>query len=116
MATPVYAQVELATTTVIEERIDPLSLNCYLYLKSLIPELPNTVDIIGNTIYPVVGEAVVMTYGDLKHYAYILKVTEEGIEIKESNFHKGEYSQRFLSWAYLITHNAYYWRVPDNSG
>lgn len=113
--TPI-AHAEAAPVPLVEQ-VDPLASNCYLYLKSLIPNLPRTSDMVPNSITPVVNQTVILSYGDVIHYAYITAVETEGIRIKESNFGGPGYTSRFLEWSYLESHSARYFRVePDNSG
>lgn len=100
-----------ASTTPVEPRIDPIASNCYLFVKSLIPSFPQTKDLLENSIFPVVGGAIILDYGKLKHYVYVTEVKELGVWIKETNFGCDCYAKRFLTWEYLHLHSAQYWRV-----
>jgi hypothetical protein len=103
----------LEAPVVIEEKIDYVAGNCWLYLKSKIPSWPNTKDLIPNSVHPVVGGAIILQY-KVPHYVLVEKVIEEGVWISESNFGGPGYSKRLLSWEYLKDHSAKYWYVPDS--
>jgi hypothetical protein len=110
-ATPVYA--EEPPPVVEDVVVDVLASNCYLYVKSLVPELPRTAELLPNTNYPNILGIVILDYDGLKHYAKVTSVLVEGIWIKESNFVKGGYTSRIVSWDYLKDHNAQYWTPSD---
>lgn len=61
--------------------------NCWALVKTLIPNLPMTKDIIPNINKPVVGSVLIAQYGALRHYAIVEKVEGDTFTIYESNFH-----------------------------
>lgn len=104
---------------VIEEPIPPMiehnndtliNCNCYVYIKSKIPDFPMTKDLKSNTIYPSVRGVVVMDYDGIPHYAFIESVTETGINVSQTNIPSCEYSEKHLTWQYLTDHNSWFWR------
>lgn len=96
--------------------VDTLSNNCYLYIKSIIPNLPRTSELTANSNYPSLSGITILDYDGLIHYVKNTKVVEDGVWIKESNFIKGEYTTRFLTWDYLEEHKAQYWTPSDILG
>lgn len=89
---------------------DPLASNCYMYVKSIAPWLPQTANIESNSIFPVVGGVIVLYYGEKAHYVYVAEVIEEGVEVKHSNFGKPGFYTDTFSWQYLKDHAAVYVR------
>lgn len=49
---------------------------------------------------PIEGGGVLLSYhsGTVQHVAYIQSILPEGLWIQEGNFHKCEYSERFIPW------------------
>jgi len=47
---------------------------------------------------PTVGGLVLMRYGDLSHVAVIMAIMPGGIYVREGNYKKCEYSERFIQW------------------
>lgn len=70
--------------------------NCYSYAKSQLGTLPAMKDINPNTDYPVVGGMAVFYYSGVKHVAVITKVTEFGIDIKETNYEPMKFTRRTI--------------------
>ncbi len=95
------------------DKEDPLASNCYLYAKSLVPNLPRTSEIVTNTVFPNLGGITVLDYRGTTHYVVNQKITADGVLIKESNFGGPGYSERFLTWEYLKEHNARYWNQVE---
>lgn len=60
--------------------------NCVSYTKTLVGKLPRMWDIVPNSLYPRIGDLVILRYTNDKHIAVITKVTEAGVWIKEANF------------------------------
>lgn len=84
--------------------------NCYLYVKTKIPFLPSTKNLIPNTPSPIKGGLVILNYKGKLHYALTPESgTDEGLLIDECNYKRGTCSKRFLSWQYLREHQAKYW-------
>lgn len=46
---------------------------------------------------PIKGGGVLLSY-DVEHVAVIVSLAKEGFWVKEGNFRKCEYSERFISW------------------
>lgn len=99
----------IVETKVEVKKVSPIYYNCYLYIKSKIPEFPSTKDLIPNSIFPNVGGVVILQYDRLAHYALIEAVVEAGVWISETNFEKGKFTKRLLTWNYLENHQAQYW-------
>jgi len=95
---------------------DETAYNCYMLVKSRIPEFPLTKDLVPNSIYPVKGGVVLLDYNGTPHYALTPDEVEvEGYWIDESNFESGKYTRRFITWEYARSHGAKYWR-PEIPG
>lgn len=64
---------------------DTIYNNCWRYVQSIYPNLPNSQYIVDN-ISPHIGAVVFFKYGKLDHYAIITEMDEEGFFVKDSNF------------------------------
>lgn len=106
---PLSIPKEETATPSLPKKVDEIANNCYLFIKQHIPSFPLTKDLISNSIYPLVGGVAIMYYGSMPHYALITNVQANGINISESNFKHGLYTQRFLTWGYLYSHQTIYW-------
>ncbi len=97
-----YAQTIDPPPPIIQQ-IDEVACNCYLEAKRQIPNLPLMADIVPNTV-PIVGSVAKFTYTDkntglpVDHIAIIIKLSEDGFWVSESNFHHCTYDQRFIQW------------------
>lgn len=92
-----------------EVKVNPIYNNCYLFIKSKIPEFPSTKDLKTSDI-PHVGGVVILDYNGTPHYAFIPNpITKEGFRVQQTNLKKGEYTEDFLTWEYLKQHDAKYW-------
>lgn len=101
-----------ASSTLKVASTDALASNCWLYVKSIYPNLPNTYDIYTNT-HPTVGAVAFFKYGDLNHYAIITKLTEDGFWVKDTNFGGPGYRTHFIAWDNPHIRGFY---NPDSSG
>lgn len=62
--------------------------NCYSYVKgNYISNLPKMADIVPNDA-PRVGGLIILNYHGVKHIAYITKVDEDGVNVREANYTK----------------------------
>ncbi len=97
-----YAQTIDPPPPIIQQ-IDEIACNCYLNVKKQIPNLPLMKDIVPNSM-PFVGTVAKFVYTDkntglaVNHIAIIIKLTNEGFWVSESNFHHCTYDQRFILW------------------
>jgi hypothetical protein len=69
--------------------------NCWEYVKSVYPHLPPTAVIL-NAIQSEPAEVVVFYYPDigLYHYAVLVGVDDEHYYIEETNYKRGQFTQR----------------------
>lgn len=70
--------------------------NCYLLVKTKIPELPKTADIVVSNLAKD-GSVAVFDYRGLRHYAYITKLGTDSFEVIEANFERCKLSKRTIS-------------------
>jgi hypothetical protein len=60
--------------------------NCYQFVKIFVGNLPRMKEIMSNSRVPRVGGLIILDYNGLKHIAYLVKVSKDGIHVKEANF------------------------------
>ena len=77
---------------------DALACNCWAYVKSLNPALPNTANLKPNGT-PAVGTVAIFNYEGTMHYALITALSDDGFSVKESNLHHCQYDVRVVSWS-----------------
>lgn len=79
------------------EQVNPVAYNCYLYVSQRV-QLPLMARVVPNTT-PFVGSVAIFQY-NVKHIAYVEKLTEKGFYIAESNYRPGVIGTRFIPWDY----------------
>ena len=75
--------------------------NCRSEVSRLLAKIGSKLpkgEVIPNNSYPKVGGVIILQYKDLKHYAYVEKVGEDGIHISEANFIKCARSKRVIAF------------------
>lgn len=92
--------------------------NCKSYATMLLGKLPPMDEIVGNTSYPNIGGLIIIYYSDgdggiIKHLMVIVKVSKEGVTVKEANYEPCLVGSRLLTWEYLVDREAEYWRFPE---
>ncbi len=80
----------VAPEVVPDERLS----NCWLYVKSLVPTLPNTKFLTPGSI-PHIGSVAIFNY---PHYALVIKLEDAGFWVKESNFGGPGIRTRLVAW------------------
>lgn len=91
-------QVATSTATVVVPPIpDAVACNCWAYVKSLKPTLPNTASLKPNGT-PAVGTVAILDYEGTMHYALITALGDAGFTVDESNYHHCEYDARTVEW------------------
>lgn len=60
--------------------------NCYAFVKTKIPTLPKTKDLVPNIGNPVPGGVAIFDYNGVKHYAYIQSVVQGSFVVSEANY------------------------------
>ncbi len=110
-----FAVPVVATTTPLEApliiQIDSESTiegNCYLFIKSKIPDLPATKDLVFDSIFPRVGKVTKIMFGEKPHFMLNLEIETTGIWVEHSNFGADEIKTSFLTWEYLASHGVKY--------
>lgn len=88
------------------------SMNCYAYVKWLVPNLPLQNKILPNST-PQKGGVAIFQYKDLPHYAYVTEIKTDGFSIKESNYIAGKITTRFIKWD--DPHLKGFWKAQDSS-
>lgn len=86
-----------STTSSVASSTDPMAANCYLFVKSVYPDLPLMQDIHTNTTAHV-GAVAFFKYDELDHYAIITKLQVDGFWVKDSNFGGAGYRTHFIEW------------------
>lgn len=72
------------------------SCNCYGFVKAnFVPNLPKMAQIQPNSRARA-GSVAIFYYSGVKHVAYVESVTEQGVNIRESNFTKCKVGRRFI--------------------
>lgn len=89
--------VPTATTTPTVVATDALACNCWSFVKSLIPSLPNTALLKTNTT-PRVGAVAIFDYNGLPHYGVITALNADGFELRDSNYQHCKFLTHFVSW------------------
>ena len=51
-----------------------------------------------NGTTPQKGGIVLLKYGEVWHTAYIEKILEKGVWVSETNYKKGQYTERLIEW------------------
>lgn len=72
--------------------------NCFQYTKIFVKGLPKMSEVVPNSDYPRVGGLVIFNYKGIKHIAYIVKVSEKGMLVKEANFKPCLTAERFIDF------------------
>lgn len=87
-----------APTEATECTDDQIRCNCYLFVKTLIPDLPRTKDIYPNSP-PKIGAVALFTYPNgLRHYAYIIGLGGSFFRVQECNHREGVCGEREVSY------------------
>lgn len=73
--------------------------SCKRYITSQVPNMPlgDADSFTGNTT-PTAGVVVLLRYKEISHMALIEKVSDSGISVRETNYKKCHYSERFIPW------------------
>ncbi len=72
--------------------------NCYSYALTQLGKLPKMKALTPNSDVPRVGGLVIMDYNGKKHVAVVIKVLEEGIQVKECNYIAYSCGERLIKW------------------
>lgn len=77
--------------------VNPLAYNCWAYLKSLVPSLPNTKYLVPNTTIHK-GVVALFNYNGTPHYALVISLGATTFRVKESNVPAGTIGERDIPY------------------
>lgn len=88
---------EKPNSSKIEELDNSILNNCYLFVKSKRPDLPQMKVIMeSDKLWGTTGNVVYFNYNGLQHFAYIIADYGDSFLIEETNYNAGKYSQRII--------------------
>lgn len=100
-----YAQEAPIEVPLVEEKKDDcpdnlIRCNCYLFVKSIIPNLPLTNFLVPNLLGPIGGSVAIFDYDGTPHYGITTGIMQTStttlVQVDECNYKKGKCGKRWI--------------------